>query len=462
MRRERDSLGEVEVADDAFWGAQTQRSLHFFAIGEERMPLPIIHALAQIKAAAARVNGKLGLLAANLVEPIAQAADEVAAGQWDAQFPLRVWQTGSGTQSNMNVNEVIANLANECLGAARGSKNPVHPNDHVNLGQSSNDVFPSALHLSVASAVHAQLLPALQCLRDLLQQRSQDFADILKIGRTHLMDAVPMRLGQEFSGYVDQLRQGEAGIRSVLPGLYALALGGTAVGTGLNTHPDFALQVCRMLTERLSLPLRPAENAFAALAGQEALCQLSGQLRSLAMSLLKIANDIRWMGSGPRAGLGELALPENEPGSSIMPGKVNPTQAEALSMVCAQVFGNDATVAFAASQGNFELNVYKPVIGYNVLQSITLLADAMRSFTLHCVQGLQARADRLQVHLDSSLMLVTALVPSLGYERAAKIAQRAHQEGSTLRAAALASGWIDAAQLDEILRPERMLAPDRN
>ncbi|WP_308389160.1 class II fumarate hydratase [Acidithiobacillus sp. AMEEHan] len=462
MRWERDSLGEVEVADDALWGAQTQRSLRFFAIGEERMPLPIVHALAQIKAAAARVNGKLGVLAVDLVDPIALAADEVAAGQWDAQFPLRIWQTGSGTQSNMNVNEVIANLANERLGGARGSKSPVHPNDHVNLGQSSNDVFPSALHISVAAAIHGQLLPALQDLRDLLQQRSQDFADILKIGRTHLMDAVPMRLGQEFSGYVDQLRQGETGIRAVLPRLYALALGGTAVGTGLNTHPDFARQVCMLLEERLSMPLHPAENAFAALAGQEALCQLSGQLRSLAMSLLKIANDIRWMGSGPRAGLGELALPENEPGSSIMPGKVNPTQAEALSMVCAQIFGNDATVAFAASQGNFELNVYKPVIGYNVLQSITLLADAMRSFALHCVQNLQARRDNLQAHLDSSLMLVTALVPSLGYERAAKIAQRAHQEGSTLRAAALASGWIDAAQLDEILRPERMLAPDRN
>ncbi|MEY2342898.1 class II fumarate hydratase [Acidithiobacillus sp. IBUN Pt1247-S3] len=461
MRRERDSLGEIDVADDALWGAQTQRSLQFFAIGEERMPLPIIHALARIKAAAAKANGELGVLPQELVMPISMAAEEVAAGQWDVQFPLRVWQTGSGTQSNMNVNEVIANLASERLGSARGSKSPVHPNDHVNLGQSSNDVFPSALHLSIAEAVHAQLLPALTQLREILHQRSEEFAGILKIGRTHLMDAVPMRLGQEFSGYVDQLRQGEEAICSVLPALYALALGGTAVGTGLNTHPEFALRVCASLSEQFALPLRPADNPFAALAGQEALCQLSGQLRSLAMSLLKIANDIRWMGSGPRAGLGELVLPENEPGSSIMPGKVNPTQAEALSMVCAQVFGNDATVAFASSQGNFELNVYKPVIGYNVLQSITLLADAMHSFAVHCVRDLQAREEKLRDHLDSSLMLVTALVPSLGYERAAKIAQRAHQEGTTLRAAALATGWITAAELEEILRPERMLAPDR-
>ncbi|MEL5848672.1 MAG: class II fumarate hydratase [Candidatus Igneacidithiobacillus chanchocoensis] len=460
MRLERDSLGSVEVEDAALWGAQTQRSLQFFAIGEERMPLAIIHALAQIKAAAARTNVALGLLAQELGAAIADAALAVARGEYDEQFPLRVWQTGSGTQSNMNVNEVIANLANEGLGQARGSKSPIHPNDHVNLGQSSNDVFPSALHLSVALALQQQVLPALARLRDLLQRRSEDFADILKIGRTHLMDAVPLRLGQEFSGYVDQLRQGEAGIRATLPGLYALALGGTAVGTGLNTHPEFATRVCALLQDWVGLPLHPAENLFAALAGQEALCQLSGQLRSLAMSLLKIANDIRWMGSGPRAGLGELSLPENEPGSSIMPGKVNPTQAEALSMVCAQVFGNDAAVAFAASQGNFELNVYKPVIGYNVLQSIRLLADAMDSFGEHCVRDLQARQKELRRHLESSLMLVTALVPRLGYEQAAAIAQRAHREGSTLREAALASGGITAAELDEILRPERMLAPE--
>ena len=460
MRQERDSLGVIEVADTALWGAQTQRSLHFFAIGEERMPLAIIHALARIKAAAAQVNGGLGKLPGALVEPIALAALEVASGQWDEQFPLRVWQTGSGTQSNMNVNEVIANLANERLGGSRGGKSPVHPNDHVNLGQSSNDVFPSALHLSVALALREQLFPAIANLRDLLQQRSEEFAGMLKIGRTHLMDAVPMSLGQEFSGYVDQLQQGETGIRLVLPGLHALALGGTAVGTGLNTHADFAEQVCTVLAQELDLPLRPASNPFSALAGQEALCQLSGQLRSLAMSLLKIANDIRWMGSGPRAGLGELALPENEPGSSIMPGKVNPTQAEALSMVCAQVFGNDATVAFASSQGNFELNVYKPVLGYNVLQSIRLLADAMNSFALHCVQGLRAREAQLRKHLDSSLMLVTALVPRLGYERAANIAQTAHREGTTLREAALASGWIEDQELEEILRPEQMLAPD--
>ncbi len=460
MRDERDSLGVVRVADEVLWGAQTQRSLHCFAIGEERMPLAIIHALAQIKAVAAEVNAALGLLDARLAHGIALAAREIAMGYWDEHFPLRVWQTGSGTQSNMNVNEVIANLANERMGGQRGAKAPVHPNDHVNLGQSSNDVFPAALHLATALRFHRVFLPALDRLEGLLYHRSQEFAEILKVGRTHLMDAVPLRLGQEFSGYVDQLRQGREGLLSAAAGLDALALGATAVGTGLNTHPDFAAQVCAKLAQETGLAFHPAVNPFAALAGHETLCQLSGQLRSLAMSLLKIANDIRWMGSGPRAGLGELALPENEPGSSIMPGKVNPTQAEALSMVCVQVFGNDATVAFAASQGNFELNVYKPVIGYNVLQSLQLLADAMDSFAEHCVRGLMPRQDILQQHLENSLMLVTALVPKIGYEQAAAIAQRAHAQGISLREAAMAHG-LSAADLDELLRPEQMLAPMR-
>jgi fumarase (EC 4.2.1.2) len=359
MRQEKDSMGVIEVNDDALWGAQTQRSLRYFAIGTEQMPLPVIHALARIKRAAALVNAGLGLLDEALAEKISDAAAEVVAGRWDTQFPLRVWQTGSGTQSNMNVNEVIANRANEMAGQSRGGKTPVHPNDHVNLGQSSNDVFPSAMHIAAALAIHHGLLPALAHLEGELERKTGDFAHLIKVGRTHLMDAVPLTLGQEFSGYVAQLRQGIHALEQTLPGLYALALGGTAVGTGLNCHPDFASAVCARLHAELGLPFRPAANAFAALAGHEALLQLSAALRGMAMSLIKIANDIRWMASGPRAGLGELHLPENEPGSSIMPGKVNPTQAEALTMVCVQIYGNDAAIAFAASQGNFELNVYK-------------------------------------------------------------------------------------------------------
>ncbi|MBU2819320.1 class II fumarate hydratase, partial [Acidithiobacillus ferrooxidans] len=353
MRQETDSMGVMEVEDDALWGAQTQRSLRYFAIGAEQMPLPVIHALARIKRAAASVNAELGLLDATLAEKISDAAAEIVAGRWDAQFPLRVWQTGSGTQSNMNVNEVIANRANEMAGQPRGSKVPVHPNDHVNLGQSSNDVFPSAMHIAVALAVHQGLLPALAHLEGTLKRKTEDFAHLIKVGRTHLMDAVPLTLGQEFSGYLAQLQQGVRSLEQTLPGLYALAVGGTAVGTGLNCHPDFAGAVATRLHAELGLPFRPAANAFAALAGHEALLQLSAALRGLAMSLMKIANDIRWMASGPRAGLGELHLPENEPGSSIMPGKVNPTQAEALTMVCVQIYGNDAAIAFAASQGNF-------------------------------------------------------------------------------------------------------------
>ena len=457
MRQEKDSMGVIEVEDAALWGAQTQRSLRYFAIGTEQMPLPVIHALARIKRAAASVNAGLGLLDATLAEKINDAAAEVVAGRWDMQFPLRVWQTGSGTQSNMNVNEVIANRANEMAGQPRGSKAPVHPNDHVNLGQSSNDVFPSAMHIAAALAVHQGLLPALAHLEGELERKTGDFAHLIKVGRTHLMDAVPLTLGQEFSGYVAQLRQGLHALEQTLPGLYALALGGTAVGTGLNCHPDFAAAVSARLHAELGLPFHPADNPFAALAGHEALQQLSAALRGLAMSLLKIANDIRWMGSGPRAGLGELHLPENEPGSSIMPGKVNPTQAEALTMVCVQIYGNDAAIAFAASQGNFELNVYKPLIAYNILQSIALLGDAARSFSDHCLRDLRPAEDQLRQNMEESLMLVTALTPVIGYEKAAIVAQHAHREGCTLREAILALGYLSGEDVDRHLRPEAML-----
>ncbi|WCE94408.1 class II fumarate hydratase [Acidithiobacillus ferriphilus] len=457
MRQEKDSMGVIEVNDDALWGAQTQRSLRYFAIGTEQMPLPVIHALARIKRAAALVNAGLGLLDEALAEKISDAAAEVVAGRWDTQFPLRVWQTGSGTQSNMNVNEVIANRANEMAGQPRGGKTPVHPNDHVNLGQSSNDAFPSAMHIAAALAIHHGLLPALAHLEGELERKTGDFAQLIKVGRTHLMDAVPLTLGQEFSGYVAQLRQGIHALEQTLPGLYALALGGTAVGTGLNCHPDFASAVCARLHAELGLPFRPAANAFAALAGHEALLQLSAALRGMAMSLIKIANDIRWMASGPRAGLGELHLPENEPGSSIMPGKVNPTQAEALTMVCVQIYGNDAAIAFAASQGNFELNVYKPLIAYNILQSIALLGDAVRSFSDHCLRDLQPAEDQLRQNMEESLMLVTALAPVIGYERAAAAAQHAHREGCTLRAAVLHLGHLSAEEFDRYMRPERML-----
>ena len=457
MRQEKDSMGVIEVEDAALWGAQTQRSLRYFAIGTEQMPLPVIHALARIKRAAASVNAGLGLLDATLAEKINDAAAEVVAGRWDMQFPLRVWQTGSGTQSNMNVNEVIANRANEMAGQPRGSKAPVHPNDHVNLGQSSNDVFPSAMHIAAALAIHQGLLPALAHLEGELERKTGDFAHLIKVGRTHLMDAVPLTLGQEFSGYVAQLRQGLHALEQTLPGLYALALGGTAVGTGLNCHPDFAAAVSARLHAELGLPFHPADNPFAALAGHEALQQLSAALRGLAMSLLKIANDIRWMGSGPRAGLGELHLPENEPGSSIMPGKVNPTQAEALTMVCVQIYGNDAAIAFAASQGNFELNVYKPLIAYNILQSIALLGDAARSFSDHCLRDLRPAEDQLRRNMEESLMLVTALTPVIGYEKAAIVAQHAHREGCTLREAILALGYLSGEDVDRHLRPEAML-----
>jgi fumarate hydratase class II len=455
-RTESDSFGPIDVPADALWGAQTARSLRFFAIGDQRMPLAVVHALAWVKWAAANVNRDLGLLDAQKADAIATAANQVAAGEFNAEFPLSVWQTGSGTQSNMNVNEVIANLASRALGGEVGSKRLVHPNDHVNMGQSSNDVFPTAMHLAVAEQARAWLLPALHELRGALETKAAAFADVVKIGRTHLQDATPVTLGQEFSGYAAQLALCDAAIRHALGAVHSLAIGGTAVGTGLNTHPEFGQRVAALLAQRLGQPFVQADNLFAAMAGHEALVALHGGLKMLAVALTKIGNDIRLMGSGPRAGLGELQLPENEPGSSIMPGKVNPTQVEALTMVCAQVMGHDTAITFAASQGHFELNVYKPLIVLNVLDSLCLLADAMHSFSRHCVSGIEVRTDRVEDLLQRSLMLVTSLAPHIGYDRAARIAKHAHHTGTSLREAALAleevtadefDAWVDARQM---------------
>jgi len=454
-RTEHDSFGPIEVPADALWGAQTARSLHFFAIGEQRMPLPLVHALAWVKWAAARVNRDLGLLPAARADAIAAAAERVATGEFDTQFPLSAWQTGSGTQSNMNVNEVVAHLASLALaGAPR-----VHPNDEVNLGQSSNDVFPTAMHLAAALATQRQLLPALLELRSALDTKAAAFAGIVKIGRTHWQDATPLTLGQEFGGYSAQLATCQDALQHALGAVHALAIGGTAVGTGLNTHPEFGARVCALLTERLQLPLRRAHNLFAALAGHEALVGLHGALKMLAVALTKIGNDIRLMGSGPRAGLGELLLPQNEPGSSIMPGKVNPTQVEALTMVCVQVMGHDVALSLAASQGHFELNVYKPLIALNTLDSLRLLGDAMRSFTTHCVAGLAVDSARVDELMRRSLMLVTALAPHIGYDKAARVAKQAQHSGSTLREAALALGVVSAADFDAWVDPLRMLGP---
>ncbi len=449
-RTEHDSFGDIEVPADALWGAQTARSLHFFAIGEQRMPLPLVHAMAEIKRAAAQVNGALGLLDAPRAAAITAAAARVAAGEFDAQFPLSVWQTGSGTQSNMNVNEVVAHLAAQALGQA------VHPNDHVNLGQSSNDVFPTAMHVAAVRHVRP-LQSALHTLRGALQAQARAGEHTIKIGRTHLQDATPVTLGQEFGGHDAQLALAEAAIAAALPAVHALAIGGTAVGTGLNTHPEFGQRVAAALAARLGEPFVVAPNRFAAMAGHEALVGLHAALRQLAIALTKIANDIRLMGSGPRAGLGELRLPANEPGSSIMPGKVNPTQVEALTMVCAQVMGHDVAIGIAASQGQFELNVYKPLIALNVLDSLRLLADAMASFATHCVAGIVADPARLAELTGRSLMLVTALVPHIGYERAAKIARHADQHGLALREAALAMGGLTADEFDAWVVPGRML-----
>jgi fumarate hydratase class II len=458
-RTESDSFGRIEVPADALWGAQTARSLRFFAIGEQRMPLPVIHALAWVKWAAARVNGDLHLLGSAKSRAIAAAARRVAVGKFDAEFPLCVWQTGSGTQSNMNVNEVVANLASRALGAGVGTARKVHPNDDVNMGQSSNDVFPSAMHIAVALQAKMNLLPALQELRDALAAKALAFKTIVKIGRTHLQDAIPVTLGQEFGAYEAQLALCQESLRHALIAVHTLAIGGTAVGTGLNTHPEFGVRVATMLADQLNLPLVQADNLFAAMAGHEALVAFHASMKMLAIALTKIANDIRLMGSGPRAGLGELQLPQNEPGSSIMPGKVNPTQVEALTMVCAQVMGHDAAIGLAASQGHFELNVYKPLIVLDTLDSVRLLTDAMHSFAQHCVVGISVNAARVEELLQGSLMLVTALTPHIGYDRAAQIAKQAHDHGSTLRAAALALGAVSAEQFDAWVVAGQMLGP---
>jgi fumarate hydratase, class II len=458
-RRETDTFGPIEVEDHRLWGAQTQRSLQNFRIGTERMPLPLVHALALVKQASALVNRDLGLLEPRFADAVAEAAADVVAGRYDDEFPLVVWQTGSGTQSNMNMNEVLANLANERLGGRRGEKAPVHPNDHVNMGQSSNDSFPTAMHIAAAREIDARLLPALRHLHRALEDKAKAFAGIVKIGRTHLQDATPVTLGQEFSGFAMQVQLGIARIEATLPGLYALAQGGTAVGTGLNTHPEFAERFAAKVMELTALPFTTAVNKFEALASHDALVFTQGALASLAAGLFKIANDLRLMGSGPRSGLGEISLPENEPGSSIMPGKVNPTQAEAMTMVCAQVMGNQATVVFAGSQGHFELNVFKPVIANAVLQSIRLLADAAVSFTDNAVVGIEPNRERLGELLDRSLMLVTALAPRIGYDKAAAIAKAAHRNGTTLREEALRSGAVTAEEFDAVVRPETMLSP---
>ncbi|MBA4759079.1 class II fumarate hydratase [Sphingosinicella sp.] len=460
-RVETDSFGPIEVPASAYWGAQTQRSISNFPIGGERMPAPLVRALGLIKQAAAFVNAELGVLDNNLAPAIIEAAAEVAAGKRDDQFPLVVWQTGSGTQSNMNTNEVIAGRANEILTGARGGKIPVHPNDHVNASQSSNDTFPTAMHVAAAREVNERLIPALRHLHAALAAKAQAFADIVKIGRTHLQDATPVTLGQEFSGYAQQLADGIARVEAVLPRLYRLAQGGTAVGTGLNAPEGFAEGIASELARLSGLPFETAPNKFEALATHDTMVELSGALNVLAVSLNKIANDIRLLGSGPRSGLGELALPENEPGSSIMPGKVNPTQAEALTMVAAQVMGNHVTVTVGGAQGHMELNVFKPVIAYNVLQSIRLIADASVSFADRCVAGIEPNRERIADLVERSLMLVTALAPEIGYDNAAAIAKHAHKHGLTLLEAAKALDLIDETRFRALVRPETMLAPGR-
>ncbi len=458
-RTESDSFGPIDVPAEALWAAQTARSLHFFAIGEQRMPLPLVHALAWVKWAAAHTNHDLGLLDSGKAQAIASAAQQVALGQHDTEFPLSVWQTGSGTQSNMNVNEVIANLASQALGGSLGGKRLVHPNDDVNLGQSSNDVFPTAMHVAVAREAQARLLPALQTLRGVMAEKAAAYADVVKIGRTHWQDATPVTLGQEFGGYEAQMALCENAATHALQAVHALAIGGTAVGTGLNTHPEFGTRVAALLGQHLQLPLHQADNLFAAMAGHEALVAFHGSLRMLAVALTKVANDIRLMASGPRAGLGELHLPENEPGSSIMPGKVNPTQVEAMTMVCAQVMGHDAAIGFAASQGHFELNVYKPLIALNTLDSVRLLSDAMNSFAQHCVKGITVNQARVEELLQRSLMLVTALAPHIGYDKASAVAKHAQKNGTSLREAALALNAVTGEEFDRWVDPRQMLGP---
>jgi fumarate hydratase class II len=458
-RIETDSLGTIEVAEDRYWGAQTERSRRNFKIGDEAMPKSLIRALALVKKAAALTNREIGLLEERLAKAIAAAADEVIEGKLDGHFPLVVWQTGSGTQSNMNLNEVIANRASELLGGTLGSKRPVHPNDHVNLGQSSNDVFPTAMHVAAAEEIAYRLNPALARLYQALKDKAEAFQDILKIGRTHLQDATPLTLGQEFGGYAAQVDHGIERIKMTLHGLYQLAQGGTAVGTGLNTSPLLAEAFAAKIAEFTRLPFVSAENKFEALATHDAMVFAHGALNTLAVSLFKIANDIRILGSGPRSGFGELILPENEPGSSIMPGKVNPTQCEAVTMVAARVIGNNTTITFAGSQGHLELNVFKPIIAYAMLQSIRLLADVADSFTEKCIVGIEADRPRIKQHLDRSLMLVTALAPHIGYDKASEIAKAAHKHGTTLREEAIRLGHVREEDFDRLVRPEDMIGP---
>ncbi|WP_415055555.1 class II fumarate hydratase [Halopseudomonas sp.] len=456
-RSESDSMGNIEVPADRYWGAQTQRSLHHFAIGEERIPLAVVHALGLIKKAAARTNLKLEQLDSGTAQLIERAADEVIDGRLDEHFPLSVWQTGSGTQSNMNANEVIAGRANELAGGPPGGKSPVHPNDHVNRSQSSNDTFPTAMHISAALQTRNTLIPAVTALREQLQRQAQQHAELIKIGRTHLMDATPVTFGQELSAFVAQLDMGLQALEQALPGVYALAQGGTAVGTGLNTPAGFAEAFASEIAKLTGQPFTSAENKFAALSGHEPLVQLHAGCKQLATTLMKLANDLRLLGSGPRAGFAEVRLPANEPGSSIMPGKVNPTQCEALSMIACQVQGNDVTLGMAASSGHLQLNVFKPVIIHTLLQSVRLLSDGCNSFREHCIEGMEPDTQRMREHLDNSLMLVTALNPVIGYDKAADIAKKAYQEGTTLKQAALALGYLDEAEFDQAVRPEAML-----
>jgi fumarate hydratase, class II len=456
-RIEHDSLGAIEVPEERLWGAQTQRSLAHFHISCEKMPTEVMHALAQVKAVCANVNFELGLLAKSKAHAIAAAAKEVLSGMHSDEFPLSVWQTGSGTQSHMNMNEVLANRASELLGGKRGLGRLIHPNDDVNLGQSSNDIFPTAMHVAAVTEIANRLLPSLARLTQSLRTKADEFHEIYKIGRTHLQDATPLTLGQEMSGYVAQLEHAASCIQQALTSIYPLAVGGTAVGTGLNTHPEFGERVAAGLAQSTYLPFVSATNKFAALAAHDGLVVAHGALKVLAIALMKIANDIRWLASGPRCGLGEIALPENEPGSSIMPGKVNPTQSEAMAMLACQVLGNDVAISLGGASGNFELNVYKPLIAHNFMQSVRLLTDGMQSFETHCVRGIEAQRERIAELVHRSLMLVTALVPHIGYDRAAQIAKQAQREGSTLKAAALALGFVSAADFDRWVKPENMI-----
>ena len=460
-RKEKDSMGVLEVPEDKYYGAQTQRSLNNFKIGGERFQRELIHAYGILKKAAATVNEKAGKLDSNLATAIRDAADEVIEGKLDEHFPLVVWQTGSGTQSNMNFNEVIANRAIEMMGGKLGSKDPVHPNDHVNMGQSTNDTFPTAINIAAVEASVNQLLPELTKLRDSLSQKAKEFESIIKLGRTHLQDATPLSLGQEFSGYASALTHGITRIEGAMDHCYELAMGGTAVGTGINSFEEFGSMVADEISTLTGLPFKTAVNKFEALGGQDCIVELSGALKTVAGSLFKIANDVRWLASGPRSGIGEILIPANEPGSSIMPGKVNPTQCEAMTMVCTQVMGNDVTISFAGASGNFELNVYRPVMAYNIIQSIRLLADACDSFRVHAVDGIEANEERIHSNLYNSLMLVTALNPHIGYDKAAEVAKKAYNDNSSLREAIIALGYLSGEDFDRLVQPEKMIKPEK-